>query len=75
MMSNKLARLFVFAYSVLLHLLVFLVLMRFAYLDSYRRDLASEWHDKYMQHMEDAHGHEAEGGGGHMAEGGAVGHR
>ena len=30
--------------------------MRFAYLDSYRRDLASEWHDKYMQHMEDAHG-------------------
>ncbi len=29
MMSNKLARLFVFAYSVLLHLLVFLVLMRY----------------------------------------------
>ncbi len=77
MMSNKLARLFVFAYSVLLHLLVFLVLMRylcshikfakkniriqisrFAYVDSYRRDLASEWHEKYLQHMEDAHGHE-----------------
>ncbi len=29
MMSNKLARLFVFAYSVLLHVLVFLVLMRY----------------------------------------------
>ncbi len=58
MMGNKMARLFVFAYSVLLHVLVFLVLMRMAYNDAYRRDLASEWHEKYVQHMQDAHGHD-----------------
>ena len=46
MMSNKFARLFVFAYSVLLHILVFTVLMKMAYNDAHRRDLASEWHDK-----------------------------
>lgn len=47
MLSNKIARLFVFAYSVLLHGLVFLVLMRMAYSDSYRRDhAASEWQQK-----------------------------
>ena len=44
-----------FAYSLLLHALVFMVLMKLAYNEAYRRDLASEWHDKYMQHMEDAH--------------------
>ena len=54
-MGNKFARLFVFGYSVLLHMLVFLVLMKLAYSDSYRRDLASEWHEKYTQHMADAH--------------------
>ena len=46
MVGNKFARLFVFAYSVLLHMLVFTVLMKVAYSDSYRRDLAAEWHDR-----------------------------
>ena len=46
MMGNKFARFFVFAYSVLLHLLVFTVLMKVAYNDAYRRDLAAEWHDR-----------------------------
>merc|ERR1712083_1036092 len=56
MLSNKIARLFVFAYSVLLHGLVFLVLMRMAYSDSYRRDhAASEWQQKFMDHMNEAH--------------------
>lgn len=57
-LSNKTARLFVFAYSMLLHGLVFMVLMKLAYSDANRRDLAAEWHEKYMNHMEDVHGHE-----------------
>ncbi len=56
MLSNKIARLFVFAYSVLLHGLVFLVLMKLAYTDSFKRDLAAtEWQQKYMEHMNEAH--------------------
>ncbi|TRY77201.1 hypothetical protein TCAL_00088 [Tigriopus californicus] len=57
-LSNKTARLFVFAYSMLLHGLVFMVLMKLAYSDANRRDLAAEWHEKYMNHMEDVHGHQ-----------------
>ncbi len=56
MMSNKLVRLLTLAYAVLLHVLVFLVLMRLAHSDAHKRDLASEWHDRYLKHMEDAHG-------------------
>ena len=52
---HRFARLGVFCYSILLHALVFMVLMKLAYNEAYRRDLASEWHDKYMQHMEDHH--------------------
>ena len=64
MLSNKVARLFVFAYSVLLHGLVFLVLMRMAYSDSYRRDhAASEWQQKYMDHMLEAHQEQHQGHG------------
>ena len=56
MLSNKIARLFVFAYILLLHCLVFLVLMSMAYSDSYRRDHAiSEWQQKYADHMLEAH--------------------
>lgn len=56
MLSNKVARLFVFTYSVLLHGLVFLVLMKMAYTDSFRRDqAASEWQQKYIQHMQAEH--------------------
>ncbi len=58
MMSNKSARLFVFAYAVLLHGLVFAVLMKMAYNDAHRRDLAAEWYQKYTNHMEDVHGEE-----------------
>ena len=52
MLSNKIARLFVFAYILLLHGLVFLVLMRMAYTDSSHR---SEWQQKYADHMVEAH--------------------
>lgn len=63
MLSNKIARLFVFGYAVLMHLLVFMVLMRLAYNDSYRRDHAiSEWQQKYLDHMLEAHqDHDAPG--------------
>jgi len=37
MMSNKIARLMIFAYSVFLHILVFSVLMRMAYTESHAR--------------------------------------
>eukprot|EP00095_Tigriopus_kingsejongensis_P008178 snap_masked-scaffold405_size181423-processed-gene-0.9 protein:Tk08178 transcript:snap_masked-scaffold405_size181423-processed-gene-0.9-mRNA-1 annotation:"protein casp-like" len=53
-LANKTARLFMFAYALLLHVLVFAVLMKLAYTDAYRRDLAAEWHEKYMNHMEDS---------------------
>jgi homeobox protein cut-like len=56
MMGNKSARLFVFAYAVLLHGLVFAVLMKMALNDAHRRDVAAEWQDKYVNHMDDAHG-------------------
>jgi len=52
MLSNKIARLFVFAYILLLHGLVFLVLMRMVYTDSSHR---SEWQQKYADHMVEAH--------------------
>lgn len=52
MLSNKIARLFVFAYILLLHGLVFLVLMRMAYTDSSHR---TEWQQKYADHMVEAH--------------------
>ncbi|XP_040570725.1 protein CASP [Lepeophtheirus salmonis] len=55
MMSNKTARLFIFIYSMLLHGLVFLVLMKMAYHDSELRDMAAEWHDKYSKHMIEVH--------------------
>jgi len=54
-MGSKAARLLVFAYAVFLHVLVFVVLSRFAYLDSYKRDLVSDWHDRYVAHMQEDH--------------------
>ena len=56
MLSNKIARLFVFAYTLLLHCLVFLVLMSMAYSDAFRREHAiSEWQQKYADHMLEHH--------------------
>lgn len=56
MLSNKVARLFTFAYAVLLHGLVFVVLMWTAYSDANRRDhAATEWQQKYLDHMMEAH--------------------
>ena len=56
MLSNKVARLFTFAYAVLLHGLVFVVLMWTAYSDANRRDhAATEWQQKYLEHMMEAH--------------------
>ena len=40
MMSNKIARLMIFAYAVLLHMLVFMVLMRLAVSESHMRQIA-----------------------------------
>ena len=55
MLSNKVARIMVFAYSVFLHGLVFVVLMQMTLSRSHMRDLGLEWEQKYMQHMEDHH--------------------
>ena len=55
MLSNKVARLMVFAYSVFLHVLVFAVLMQMTMNRSHMRDLGLEWEQKYVQHMEDHH--------------------
>jgi homeobox protein cut-like len=55
MVSNKIARLFIFFYSVLLHILVFMVLMKLAYNDASRRDQAFE--AKFVAHMNEVHGH------------------
>ena len=56
MLSNKVARLFTFAYAVLLHGLVFMVLMWTAYSEANRREhAATEWQQKYLDHMMQAH--------------------
>jgi len=56
MASNKTARLAVFFYSVLLHGLVFAVLYKLALTESCRHDMAAQWHEKYIEHMQDVHG-------------------
>jgi len=53
--SNKTARLVVFFYSVLLHGLVFAVLYKLALTESCRHDMAAQWHEKYVEHMESVH--------------------
>ena len=57
MMSNKVARLMIFAYSVFLHMLVFTVLMRMAYSESHARQVAEglAWKQKLEDHMRDHH--------------------
>jgi len=53
--SNKTARLVVFFYSVLLHGLVFAVLYKLVLTESCRHDMAAQWHEKYIEHMESVH--------------------
>ena len=64
MLSNKIARIMVFVYSVILHGLVFVVLMSMTVNRSHMRDLGLEWEQKYMQHMSDHHSDEQNDGGG-----------
>ncbi|ELT91707.1 hypothetical protein CAPTEDRAFT_219049 [Capitella teleta] len=55
-MGNKIARTIVFFYTILLHLLVFLVLYKMAYTESCKRDLALECQNKFADHMAAVHG-------------------
>jgi len=57
MMSNKVARLMIFAYSVFLHMLVSFVLMRMAYSESHARQVAEgmAWKQKLEDHMMQQH--------------------
>lgn len=55
-MGNKIARTFMFFYTIFLHLLVFLVLYKMAYTSSCKRDLAAECHQKFAEHMAKVHG-------------------
>ncbi|XP_050409045.1 protein CASP isoform X3 [Patella vulgata] len=56
-MGNKVARTVTFFYTLLLHCLVFLVLYKVAHTQDCKRDLASECHDKFADHMKKVHGH------------------
>nr|XP_054775648.1 protein CASP-like [Lytechinus pictus] len=64
-LSNKIARMITLTYTIVLHLLVFLVLYKMAHTESCKRDLASECVQKFADHMHIFH---PDGG----AEGGAV---
>ncbi|XP_065830385.1 protein CASP-like [Oscarella lobularis] len=55
-LSSKFARLFIFFYTVFLHLLVFGVLYKLATTSACKRDVAHDWMNKYAQHMQQAHG-------------------
>ena len=62
MLSNKIARMMVFIYSVFLHVLVFMVLMQMSINRSHMRDIGFEWEEKYMQHMQDHHSNQPHDG-------------
>jgi homeobox protein cut-like len=56
-LGNKVARTVVFFYTIILHVLVFLVLYNLAYTSSCKRDMAAEdWHQKFADHMLVVHG-------------------
>jgi homeobox protein cut-like len=59
-MGNKTARVFAFFYTVILHVLVFLVLYKLAHTESCKRDMAADWHQRYSEHMIKVHGKEHE---------------
>eukprot|EP00794_Sanderia_malayensis_P014305 gene14305-15793_t len=54
-LSNKVARTIVFFYTILLHLLVFLVLYKMAYTESCKRDFAQDCAKKFAEHMNSFH--------------------
>ncbi|KAL9980107.1 hypothetical protein ACROYT_G008650 [Oculina patagonica] len=55
-MSNKVARTIAFFYTLLVHLLIFLVLYKLAYTESCKRDMASECAKRFAEHMHEVHG-------------------
>uniref|UniRef100_A0A1I8G3L9 Protein CASP n=1 Tax=Macrostomum lignano TaxID=282301 RepID=A0A1I8G3L9_9PLAT len=55
-LGSRTARAVAFGYTVLLHLLVFLVLFRMAYMETDRRDLSAECQHKFQEHMLRVHG-------------------
>ncbi|XP_068748257.1 protein CASP-like isoform X1 [Montipora capricornis] len=55
-MSNKIARTITFFYTLLVHLLVFLVLYKLAYTESCKRDVATECARRFAEHMHEVHG-------------------
>ncbi|XP_073257283.1 protein CASP-like [Porites lutea] len=55
-MSNKVARTIAFFYTLLVHLMVFLVLYKLAYTESCKRDVASECAKRFAEHMHEVHG-------------------
>ncbi|GFR72924.1 protein CASP [Elysia marginata] len=55
-MGNKTARAFAFFYTLILHLLVFLVLYKLAHTESCKRDMMADWHERYAEHMMKVHG-------------------
>jgi len=54
-LSNKIARTIVFFYTILLHLLVFLVLYKMAYTESCKRDFSSDCAKRFAEHMHSFH--------------------
>lgn len=55
-MSNKVARTIAFFYTLLVHLMVFLVLYKLAYTESCKRDVATECARRFAEHMHEVHG-------------------
>lgn len=55
-MGNSVARTVTFFYTLLLHLLVFLVLYKIAHTNECKRDLAAECHKSFADHMAKVHG-------------------
>ncbi|CAG5118756.1 unnamed protein product, partial [Candidula unifasciata] len=67
-MGNSTARVFAFFYTVILHVLVFLVLYKLAHTESCKRDMVADWHQRYAEHMIKVHGKESEGDHVHLEE-------
>ncbi|RXG60251.1 Protein CASP [Armadillidium vulgare] len=55
-LKSKKARTATFMYVSLLHCLVFIVLYKFAFTESYKRDFYSDCANKFAEHMHDVHG-------------------
>lgn len=55
-LGNKTARTVAFLYTTLVHSLIFLVLYKFAHIESCKRDFASDCAQKFAEHMHQVHG-------------------